>query len=89
MATDRERDRDKGRLDDALEAVTGLMDRPVDGPPPEPGIILAAADRVVKLLERRAKLLGLDLAPQENNGAGESAISRMQREISERVTRAS
>lgn len=60
MSTERQRSRDAGILDEAIEEMRGLLKS--GG---EPAISFAAADRIVKLTERRAKLLGLDLADRD------------------------
>lgn len=74
--------KDVRRLDNAIGLVEAILDAPLpDGTLVAPQVLkiardsrLQAADRLVSLLERRAKLLGLD-APEEksagpSNGSG-------------------
>ncbi len=82
----RERDADIRRLDSAIGRIEELLDEPINRDA-QPNIVfqskeirLQAADRLVRLLERRAKLLGLD-AERGELTAGESVLDRMTREI--------
>lgn len=89
MARDKEqeRERDIQRLDAALDRIADILAgrAPRDSHPTFidalEGAQLKAIDRIVPLLERRAKLLGLD-ATQNEQPPGESVLERMQREIS-------
>ena len=75
-----ERDRDVGRLDSLIDR---LLRHAEDFDSPE--VSLGVAKHLPALLERRAKLLGLDAQPGVTQDGGESVVDRMAREIRERA----
>lgn len=85
-----ERDSDVSRLDEAIDYVLSVLrvEIPRSGDADADAVNeavmaktkLEACKGLVPLLERRAKLLGLDATPNEQP-AGESVLQRMQREI--------
>lgn len=80
LSKDRQRKHDAEVLDEAIETMRTLLLAPG-----EPAIPFGAADRLVKLLERRAKLLGLDVGSDAPDGH-ETPVERMERQLRERGT---
>ncbi|HEY3494360.1 MAG TPA: hypothetical protein VGK73_06730 [Polyangiaceae bacterium] len=95
MSRPDDRDTDLGRIDSAIGLVEEVLSEalPAEGQPNVMALAretrLKAVDRLVALLERRARLLGLD-APAAKLGdqpPGESVLDRMTREIAEQSAR--
>jgi hypothetical protein len=86
---DSERDADLRRLDSAIAMVEEVLEAPMPGGDVAPQVLkmardsrLQAADRLVSLLERRSKLLGLDTPeqkPTEANGNG--TLAELERKL--------
>src|SRR5687768_7582599 len=97
MAKRSDADLDRGRLDEAMGLVLEVMR--AEFPEDKSGqyddlqrarLKFLASNRfegakaLVALLERRAKLLGLDARDEATSGTGESTVERMTRQIRER-----
>lgn len=74
---DSEREADLRRLDSAIANVEEILDAPLPGSDVAPQVLklardsrLQAADRLVSLLERRAKMLGLDEQKESGKDGG-------------------
>ncbi len=92
---EKDRDSDASRLDEALDHVLGVIrtELPRSGDADNDAVNeialaktkLDACRALVPLLERRAKLLGLDATPGQVPSGAETAVERMAREIRERT----
>ena len=79
-----EKARDCGRLDRAIDECMKLIEAQVEEGQDATyadAMRLQAADRLVKLLERRSKLLGLDAEPGQSSqqGGAETPVDRIKR----------
>lgn len=86
--------KDVARLDRALDRIDEILQARTGRGADESEVVLlekrqlAAIDRIVPLLKRRAETLGLDAPPRKDDGeATESPIERMLREANARDAR--
>jgi len=94
VSVENHREKDVSRLDEALEHVLGVIrtELPRSGDADDDAVNeiamakakLDACRALVPLLERRAKLLGLDAQPGTVTVGTETAVERMARELRER-----
>lgn len=94
MARDDEIRKDVARLDRALDRIDEILTQRAGRGADESEVVLlekrqlAAIDRIVPLLKRRAETLGLDApARKDEDGPAESPIERMLREAKDREAR--